>query len=42
MPCAACGSGAWQVVRFVGGDERAHETRECLDCGYEWTEVLRA
>jgi Zn ribbon nucleic-acid-binding protein len=42
MPCAVCGSGAWQVVGFVPGEHTAVETRECLDCGYEWTEVLRA
>jgi len=41
MSCPACGSGNWQVARFTGGRDSAVETRECIGCGHEWTEVLR-
>jgi hypothetical protein len=40
--CPACGCGAWQITNFVGGEKSAVETRECPDCGHEWTEVLHA
>lgn len=40
MSCPACGCTHWTVERFVGGEHAATETRECQDCGYQWTVVL--